>query len=324
MKENAGDLASFEDVRPDNSEMLSEVRAGLLSTPKTLPCKYFYDEKGSDLFQQICDLPEYYPTRTETSLLKSIAGELAELVGPGCQMIEYGSGSSEKMRTVLSALNAPASFTAVDISKEHLLTVTEALSLEFPDLHVHAISADFLHPFAVPPMIGDGLRLGFFPGSTIGNFTHDGVLEFLKGTKEVVGPNGAMLIGVDLKKDEGILHAAYNDAQGVTAAFNMNLLARLNRELGTTFDLSRFRHNAFYNETMGRIEMHLVSLSEQTVTLGNDVISFRKDETIHTENSYKYSPDEFKAITARVGYKTRMTWTDPDALFGIFFLQAEA
>lgn len=323
MNHKVRDLASFEDARPDNIEMLAEVRAGLLSTPKTLPCKYFYDERGSDLFQKICDLPEYYPTRTETGLLKSMAGEIAELIGPGCQMIEYGCGSSEKMRIVLSALIEPESFTAVDISKEHLLVVAEALSLEYPDLMVHAVSADFVRPFAVPAMVGTGLRVGFFPGSTIGNFTHEGAIEFLTGTKEVVGPNGAMLIGVDLKKDERILHAAYNDSQGVTAAFNLNLLARLNRELGATFDLCRFRHDAFYNAERSRIEMHLVSLSEQTVTLGGEVISFQKDETIHTENSYKYSPCEIRALAARAGYKTTMTWIDPNSLFGIYFLQPQ-
>ncbi|MFP6726290.1 MAG: L-histidine N(alpha)-methyltransferase, partial [Alphaproteobacteria bacterium] len=229
---------ALEDRRPDFDEMLSEVREGLLATPKTLPCKYFYDEKGSDLFRQICDLPEYYLTRTETSLLTSVAGEIAELVGPGCQMIEYGSGSSDNMWIVLSALNEPESFTAINISKEHLLTATKALLCAFAHLKVHAVTADFAKPFTVPAMTGSGLRVGFFPGSTIGNFTHEEVIEFLKGTRKVVGPMGVMLIGVDLKKDVRILRAAYNDSQGVTAAFNMNLLARLNRDLGTTFNLT--------------------------------------------------------------------------------------
>jgi dimethylhistidine N-methyltransferase len=315
------DVASFEDFRPDDNEMLSESLEGLLAAPKTLPCKYFYDEKGSDLFQQICQLPEYYPTRTETLLLQSIAGEIAELIGPACQMIEYGSGSSEKMHIILKVLIEPESFTAVDISKEHLLSVTNALSKEFPHLKVHAVSADFVRPFHVPEMIGDGLRIGFFPGSTIGNFTHDGAIAFLQGTREVVGPSGAMIIGVDLKKDERILHAAYNDAQGVTAAFNMNLLTRLNSELGATFNLDEFCHEAFYNTEIGRIEMHLKSLSEQTVRLGPQVISFKENETIHTENSYKYGLDEFTALAERAGYKTLKSWCDPDNLFGIYFLQ---
>lgn len=316
------DVASFEDYRPDNNEMLLEVLKGLLTSPKTLPCKYFYDKRGSDLFQQICQLPEYYPTRTETSLLKSIAGEIAELIGPACQMIEYGSGSSEKMHIILEALFEPESFTAVDISKEHLISVTKTLSIEFPQLKVHAVTADFVRPFCVPEMIGDGLRVGFFPGSTIGNFTYNAAVKFLQGTREVVGKGGAMLVGLDLKKDERILHAAYNDSQGVTAAFNMNLLARLNNELGANFNLDEFCHKAFYNAEAGRIEMHLKSLSAQTVMLGPEIISFKKNETIHTENSYKYRTDEFIELAERAGYKTIKSWSDKDDLFGVFFLQA--
>ncbi len=317
-------LAALKDRGPDFDEMMSEIREGLLAIPKTLPCKYFYDEKGSDLFQQICELPEYYLTRTETSLLTSIASEIAELIGPGCQMIEYGTGSSEKVRIVLSALIEPGSFTAIDISKEHLLTATKALSRAFPHLKVHAVTADFAKPFTVPAMTGTGLRVGFFPGSTIGNFTHEEVIKFLKGTKKVVGPMGVMLIGVDLKKDVRILRAAYNDPQGITAAFNMNLLARLNRDLGTTFNLTQFSHDAVYDAELGRVEMHLVSHTKQTVTLGRDAIYFRKGETIHTENSYKYSQNQFKALSARAGYKTLRVWTDPNEFFGIFFLRAEA
>ena len=315
---------SFKDTHPELVEMMTEVKKGLSSKPKTLPCKYLYDKKGSDLFQKICRLPEYYLTRTETSLLVSIAGEIAELVGPGCQMIEYGSGSSEKMRIILSALTAPESFTAVDISKEHLFAATNSLSRDFPLLKVNAVTADFAKPFTIPTMIGNGLRMGFFPGSTIGNFSHEEVVDFLKGTREAVGPQGVMLIGVDLKKDEQILRAAYNDSQGVTAAFNINLLARLNRDLGATFKLNQFQHNAYYDAALGRIEMHLVSLMEQSATLGSEVISFRKGETIHTENSYKYSQDQFKALSFSAGYKTIKAWTDPNLYFGMFFLQAEA
>jgi len=315
------DVQSFEDSRPDNNEMLSEALKGLLNNPKTLPCKYFYDEKGSDLFQQICRLPEYYPTRTETFLLQSIAGEIAELIGPACQMIEYGSGSSDKMYILLKALIKPESFTAVDISKEHLLSVTKTLSNEFPKLKVHAVSADFMYPFSVPEMLGDGLRIGFFPGSTIGNFTYDGAIDFLRGTRKVVGQSGAMLVGLDLKKDERILHAAYNDSQGITAAFNMNLLSRLNNELGANFNLNEFCHEAFYNAEIGRIEMHLRSLSEQTVRLGSEIIFFEKNETIHTENSYKYAMNEFVELAEHAGYETLKSWSDQDNLFGIFFLQ---
>ena len=316
-------IGSFKDTQPEFVEMMTEVKKGLSSTPKTLPCKYFYDEKGSDLFQKICDLPEYYLTRTETSLLITIAEEIAELIGPGCQMIEYGSGSSEKMRIILSALTAPKSFTAVDISQEHLLAATNSLARDFPHLKVNAVTADFVKPFKIPALIGNGLRMGFFPGSTIGNFSHEEVIDFLKSTREAVGPKGVMLIGVDLKKDERILRAAYNDSQGVTAAFNINLLARLNRDLGATFKLNQFQHNAYYEAALGRIEMHLVSLMEQSVTLGSEVITFRKGETIHTENSYKYSQEKFKELSFRAGYKTIKAWTDPNLYFGVFFLQAE-
>ena len=225
------------------------------------------------------------------------------------------------MRIILSALTTPESFTAVDVSKEHLLAATNSLSRDFPYLKVQAVTADFTNPFKIPVMIGKGPRIGFFPGSTIGNFSREEVIDFLKGTRKLLGPKGAMLIGVDLKKDERVLRAAYNDAQGVTAAFNMNLLERLNHELGATFNLSQFRHNAHYNPELGRVEMHLVSLMEQSITLGSETINFRKGETIHTENSYKYSQDQFKELSHRAGYKTVKAWTDPDLHFGIFFLQ---
>ncbi len=315
------DSNTFKDSLPNNSEMLSEALEGLKANPKTLPCKYFYDKRGSDLFQKICKLPEYYPTRTETFLLKSIAKEISEIIGPACQMIEYGSGSSEKMHILLKALIEPESFTAVDISKEHLLSVTKALAKEFPQLKVHAVPADFIHPFKVPKMIGSGLRIGFFPGSTIGNFTHEGAIDFLRGTREVVGLNGAMIVGVDLKKDERILHAAYNDSEGVTAAFNMNLLLRLNNELGANFNLDRFCHEAFYNAEAGRVEMHLRSLSNQSVCLGSEEFFFKQNETIHTENSYKYLIHEFSELAEHAGYKTLKYWSDKNNFFGIFFLK---
>ena len=307
--------------RPDNDLMLSDALEGLMANPKTLPCKYFYDKKGSDLFQRICKLPEYYPTRTETYLLQSIAEEIAELIGPACQMIEYGSGSSKKMHILLKALIEPESFTAVDISKDHLISVTKTLSKKFPKLKVNAVPADFMYPFKCPEMIGNGLRVGFFPGSTIGNFTHEGAINFLQGTREVVGQNGVMLVGIDLKKDERTLNAAYNDSQGVTAAFNMNLLSRLNNELNANFDLNKFSHEAFYNAKLGRIEMHLKSLSNQTVRLGTQEIPFKRNETIHTESSYKYSMDEFVELAKHAGYKTQKAWSDKNNFFGVFFLK---
>ena len=316
-------LASFKDVAPDSDEFLQEVLDGLGRDPKSLPSKYFYDEYGSDLFNQICLLPEYYPTRTETSLLRHIAGEVAALVGPNSCLIEYGTGSSEKMRIVLDALEAPLAFVAVDISREHLLVATKVLAADLPDLTVHAVCADYSKPFALPLVEGTnvGQRVAFFPGSSLGNFTPQAAENFLTTAAGVVGPGGGMLVGIDMKKDERVLNAAYNDAQGVTAAFNLNLLNRLNAELAGTFDLSQFQHKAFYNAEAGRIEMHLESLVDQTADVGGVAFEFRKGETIHTENSYKYSIAEFQDLARRSGFSPLKVWTAPDNLFSIHFLE---
>ena len=284
-------LASFLDLAPDGDDFLADVLAGLAGDPKSISCKYFYDERGSDLFQRICELPEYYLTRTETALLGDLATEAAGLIGPGCHLIEYGTGSSEKMRIVLDTLEHPATFVAVDISREHLLQATEALAKDRPDLDVHAVCADFTGPFEVPDAVAGaaGRRVVFFPGSSLGNFAPNEATTFLAGAAHVAGPGGGLLIGVDLKKDQTILDAAYNDAAGVTAAFNLNLLVRINRELGGTFDVDTFRHHAFYNAEAGRIEMHLVSAKDQTAVVSGQSFVFREGETIHTENSYKYA-----------------------------------
>ena len=303
-------------------KMLSDVLKGLLSKPKTLPCKYFYDKKGSNLFQKICQLPEYYLTRTETALLETVSQEIAYLIGPECQLIELGSGSSNKMEILLNALIKPKSFTAVDISEEHLFFAIKSLSKKFPDLEINGICTDFLRPFSLPKLTDDSIKVGFFPGSTIGNFNPKDANIFLQGTRDIVGKNGGMIVGVDLKKNEQILHDAYNDSNGITAEFNMNLLVRLNSELGANFDLDQFCHKAFYNNQLGRIEMHLKSLSEQSIKLGSEVINFERGETIHTENSYKYSINEFSSLAHESGYETIKSWCDQDNLFGIFFLQA--
>jgi dimethylhistidine N-methyltransferase len=315
-------LASFDDVHEQQNEFLSESLAGLGAEQKTLSCKYFYDEQGSDLFQKICDLPEYYVTRTETKLLRDISDEIADVIGSGCEMIEYGTGSSEKMRIVLDALKEPAAFIAVDISREHLLQVTESLAADRPDLTVHAVCADFTQPFDLPARTGGGNHVAFFPGSSLGNFTHEGAVNFMAGIAETVGPDGGLLIGIDLKKDVAILEAAYDDAQGVTAAFNMNLLVRLNAEFGANFDLDGFRHKALYNEDIGRIEMHLISLKEQSVTLDGKTFHFAEGENIHTENSYKYGVEEFQALAGRAGFTPVKVWTDADDLFSIHYLTA--
>lgn len=316
-------LASFVDLAPASDDFLTEVLAGLSGRAKSLPCKYFYDEHGSDLFQQICELPEYYPTRTEIALLKDCAGEVAAAIGPHCRLIEYGTGSSEKMRIVLNALDRPSAFVAVDISREHLLQATEALAKDLPGIDVHAVCADFTKPFTLPAMkiSEEGKSVVFFPGSSIGNFDHQGAVDFLANSAHIIGPGGGLVIGVDLKKDEAVLNAAYNDAAGVTAAFNINLLAHINRALDANFDLGAFDHHAFYNAGEGRIEMHLVSRHDQSVDVGGNTISFKKGESIHTENSYKYTIEEFQTVAGQAGFSPVHVWTDPDQLFSVHYLE---
>ncbi len=319
-------LASFEDLAPDDDDFLAEVLTGLADEPKHLPCKFFYDEQGSKLFERICGLPEYYLTRTETGLLRASAPEIAALVGPDCQLVELGAGSGEKARIVLDALERPAAFVGVDISRDFLVEAMAALAADLPHLAVHAVCADFTKPFRVPAVEGtsDAKRVVFFPGSTLGNFTPDRAVRFLAMAAEVAGPGGAMLIGIDLKKDARILDAAYNDAQGVTAAFNKNLLARVNRELGGTFALDAFRHHAFYDAAEGRIEMHLVSLKDQVVRVAGTEFRFREGETIHTENSYKYSVPEFQDMARAAGFVPVQVWTDENDLFSIHYLASGA
>lgn len=301
---------------------MSEVLNGLRAAPKTLPCKFFYDEKGSKLFDQICDLPEYYPTRTETALLEKIGGEVAECIGPHAQIVEYGCGSVKKIRPVVDALDRPVAYVAVDISKEHLLAASSMLATDYPDLEVHAICADFVQPFPVTPPTAypDARRVGFFPGSTLGNFTKEEARALLSSAAKLLGFGGGMLIGIDLKKDVSVLKAAYDDAAGVTAAFNMNLLDRINRELGGDFDLDQFEHHVVYNDVIGRIEMHLRSLCDQTVTIDGNAFEFRAGETIHTENSHKYDIEQFRAMARDAGFEPERVWTDADNLFSVHFL----
>lgn len=282
-------IASFADVQPDQKQFLSEALAGLSAVPKTLPSKYFYDDRGSELFEKICELPEYYVTRAETALLGDIAQEAAAAIGADACIIEYGMGSSEKIGILLNALKQPSAIVAVDISGGALRGVTQMLARTFPDLTVHVVCADFTQPIELPKLPTESPKVVFFPGSTIGNFTPQAAEAFMANAARTVGPGGSMMIGVDLKKDAPILNAAYDDAQGVTAAFNLNLLRRLNAECGADFDLDAFHHRAFYNEVAGRVEMHLVSQHAQTVNLGGKAIDFTEGETIHTENSYKYS-----------------------------------
>ena len=312
-------IASFTDAQPDRGNILDEALAGLGAMPKTLPSKYFYDERGSELFQRICELPEYYVTRLETALLGEIAAQAAELIGDHASIIEYGTGSSEKIGILLAALDRPAALVAVDISDSALRHAAERMAHDFPDLDVHAICTDFTQPFKLPTLSGSGRRVVFFPGSSLGNFDHEQSVRFLANAARVVGPGGGMLIGIDMKKDEAILNAAYDDAQGVTAAFNLNILRHLNRVCGAEFDLDAFKHRAFYNAEAGRIEMHLVSLRAQTVTLGGRSIAFAEGETIHTENSYKYSVPEFQDLARRAGCEPVHAWTDAESLYSLHY-----
>ncbi len=315
-------LAAFHDLEPALEDFGDAVIAGLSRAQKTLPCKFFYDEAGSKIFEAICELPEYYPTRTETALMEAKAAEMASLFGPACHVVEFGSGSSVKIRILLDALEAPAAYTALDISRDHLIGSCQAVATDYPDLPVNAVCVDFTQPFDLPDGPEYARRtLGFFPGSSIGNFTRPEAAEFLRSAKRILtGAQPGFLIGVDLRKDAAILNAAYDDAAGVTAEFNLNLLVRANRELGADFDLDGFRHHAFYNEDEGRIEMHLISTRAQDVSIGGQTFHFGADETIHTENSYKYAPEEFADIARQAGYTPEKLWIDENSLFSIHYL----
>jgi len=302
---------------------LDDVVAGLSGPQKALPPKYFYDAEGSRLFERICRLREYYPTRAELSLTRAHLEEIARFAGARCELVEYGSGASTKTRLLIERLR-PARYVPVDISEPALRLAARRLSREFPWLEMAAVVGDFSRPLKLPPLRGGRARrrVAYFPGSTIGNLTSEETEAFLRMTRAQVGARGAMLVGVDLKKDPNLLHAAYNDARGVTAAFNLNLLARINRELAGDFDLRRFRHYAFFNASLGRIEMHLVSLSRQSARAGQQRFEFEAGETIHTENSYKYSVEEFRAIAEEAGFEGRKVWLDRRGLFSLHGLTA--
>jgi dimethylhistidine N-methyltransferase len=300
-----------------------DVIAGLSLPQKTLSPKYFYDAAGSRLFDAICRLREYYPTRCELALTRRHLDDIARFAGRGIELIEYGSGASVKTRLLLRALR-PAAYVPVDISGAALQGAARRLAREFPWLELHGVVGDFMQPLTLPVYRARSTRrrVVYFPGSTIGNLTPEEAHAFLGMTRGQVGGRGAMLVGVDLKKDANILHAAYNDARGVTAAFNLNLLARINRELGGDFDLRRFSHYAFYNAALGRIEMHLVSLAKQTVTIGRHRFGFDTGESIHTENSCKYSVEEFSTLALAAGFRTERVWLDGKHYFALFGLVA--
>lgn len=309
------------DASPTHREFLAEALAGLRSTPKTLPCKYFYDQRGSQLFDAICEQPEYYPTRTELAIMRTQIGAIAEALGEGVLLIELGSGSSVKTRLLLDHLRNMAGYIPMDISLEHLRMTAEAINRDYPDLEVLPVCADYMSDFHVPEStIPAQHRVVYFPGSTIGNLTPPVAVDLLARAARICGPDGSMLIGVDLKKNPATLEAAYDDANGVTAEFNLNLLHRMNAELDANFEVDQFEHRAVYNAALGRIEMHLVSLADQVVTVAGETVAFARGEHIHTENSHKYSLEDFAALASQAGFRVAHVWTDPDNLFSVQML----
>ncbi|WP_022949264.1 L-histidine N(alpha)-methyltransferase [Methylohalobius crimeensis] len=307
------------DHHPAPASFLEDVLRGLSIQPRAIPPKYFYDQAGSQLFEAICELPEYYLTRTEIGLFKRFGHEMAQCLGKGRVLVEFGSGSSTKIRLLLQALQ-PAAYVPIDISREHLYQSARTLAADFPEVAIHAVCADYSHPLELPESLAGMSRVGFFPGSSIGNFEPREAEKFLAHMATLLGVGSGLLIGVDLKKDSAILEAAYNDRREITAAFNLNLLKRINRELDADFNLAGFTHHAFYNRAPGRVEMHLISRKEQTVHLDGQSFHFQDGGSIHTENSYKYTIEEFQRLAHAAGFHSERVWTDDDELFSVHYL----
>lgn len=302
------------------------VHQGFSRMPKSLPAKFFYDRRGSELFERICELPEYYPTRTETALLERHAAEIADAIGPDAALIEFGAGALRKVRILLGALHRLQAYLPIDISGEHLQANAQTLAVDHPGLRIMPVVADFTDGFELPGLPAAARRIGFFPGSSIGNFTPEEARDFLRNAARLLS-GGGLLIGVDLVKDPAILHAAYNDAAGVTAEFNRNLLHRINAELGGNADPDGFDHYAFYHPLLQRIEMHLVSRRAQSIRItipecGTLRYDFAAGESIHTENSYKYTLAGFRRLAEQAGFRPRAVWCDPDRLFSLHWLAA--
>jgi dimethylhistidine N-methyltransferase len=300
-----------------------DVLAGLAGPQKSLPCKYLYDDEGARLFEALCDVPEYYVTRTETAILQRNIWEIIALVGPGANLVELGSGNSRKTRLLLECLEQPASYCPVDVSHQQLLESARELAAEYPGVAIEPVCADYTEPFKLPPLPpASGPVTVFFPGSTIGNFEPIEAVSFLRRLGGLCGTEGGILIGVDLKKSSHILNPAYNDSRGLTAQFNLNLLARANRELHARFELPQFRHHAFYNEAAGRIEMHLVSRRLQRVPVDGTAFVFARGESIRTEHSYKCTLGQFAELAARAGLEVARYWTDERGWFSVQYLRA--
>jgi len=302
------------------SDLYRDAIDGLSKKAKHLPSKYFYDERGSDLFEKICELEEYYPTDCEMEIMNRYIDEIAQITGQNIQLIELGSGSSLKSRLLLKNCKNMTMYVPVDISGNYLNEVAGKLRKEFPEIEIHPVAADYTLPFDIPIAKNATKRVVFFPGSTIGNFTRETAMIFLDTIGTRLNSGDGLLIGVDLKKDIAVLEAAYNDKKGITAKFNKNILARLNRELNSDFDLNQFRHRAFYNHSKGRIEMHLESLLDQKVRINGQQASFKKGETIHTENSHKYTIQEFENLTGE-NFSRLKTWTDSKNYFSVHYFE---
>lgn len=310
------------EAAPVPGSFLGDVLRGLAEEKKTLSSKYFYDDIGSRYFDDICELDEYYPYRTELRMLPDISRDLAEVFHKDIDMVEFGAGSLIKIRPVLRCLDNIKRYIPIDIAGDHLLKASQRLREDLYGIDIVPVQADFTGDIELPDGDRRSTRMGFFPGSTIGNFSPEQAALLLKKFRESLGENSWLLIGVDTKKSPSILHRAYNDREGVTARFNKNLLTRINRELNGTFDVDKFAHYAFYNVEEGRVEMHLISLEEQKVSVNGVDFSFDTGESIHTENSYKYSPREFSDLAGRAGWHTRRQWLDENRLFSHHLLYA--
>jgi dimethylhistidine N-methyltransferase len=321
MNVRASALAEAHLPDEQTSTFAREAIGDLSQRPKRLSPKYFYDATGSELFEAITRLPEYYPTRTELSILRDRGNDIAAIIPNGAALIEFGAGATTKVRLLLENC-AIGAYVPVDISGDFLQGQADALRQDFPGLAVYPVAADFTAPFALPEAVAAMPKVGFFPGSTLGNFEPHEACAFLRSAREILGKGAQMIIGVDLEKDERVLYDAYNDAAGVTARFNLNVLVRINRELGGNFDLSAFTHRAIYNRERHRIEMHLISKKSQTARLLGTSFSFRAGESIHTESSYKYSLDRFTALARGSGWTPRASWTDKAGMFSVHALVA--
>jgi dimethylhistidine N-methyltransferase len=318
---NVQAYAVRDEQRPPDNLLLQVVQRGLRSQPKRLPSWLFYDEQGSALFEQICEQPEYYLTRAEIALLDAHAGEIADVVGPDVRLVEYGSGHAIKTRLLLEHLAAPVAWVPIELSSEPLRLSMQRMEQHFPHLPIQPLTVDFTRPLRLPvPPRAPRRTVVYFPGSTIGNFEEREAAQLLRKMRSEMGDNGGILIGADLKKDKATIEAAYNDRAGVTAEFTLNILARLNRELGCNFELGAFRHRAHYNAMAGRIETHILSKREQRVRVGRLQVLFREDEAMLVEYSCKYSLEDFAALAATAGLAVQHVWQDPDGMFSLQYL----